>query len=116
MLKDYNQITNAISDSLTKLRFEAPEIMKGHSDLAAAATKDGALDKKTKELIALALAIVARCDGSVWIHTQTVIKLGVTKQELIGAAFPFFLALGFSNRLRLTFFGRFNRMHSHQSV
>ncbi|KTF06847.1 alkylhydroperoxidase, partial [marine sediment metagenome] len=29
-----------------------PEVMKGFSDMAKAATADGALDKKTKELIA----------------------------------------------------------------
>lgn len=83
MLKDYNQVTNAISDSLAKLRIEAPEIMKAHSDLAVLATKDGVLDKKTKELIALALCIASRCEGSVLIHTQALIKLGVTKQEIV---------------------------------
>jgi hypothetical protein len=51
MLKDYHQTTNAISDSLAKLRIEAPEIMKGHSDLAVLVTKHGVLDKKIKELL-----------------------------------------------------------------
>ena len=50
MSKEYKQITKDISSSLVKLRAEAPEMMKGFSDLAAAATKAGALDKKTKEL------------------------------------------------------------------
>lgn len=83
MPKDYNQVTEEISDSLAKLRIEAPEIMKGHSDLAVLATKDGVLDRKTKELISLALCIASRCDGSVLLHTQTLIKLGVTKQEVV---------------------------------
>ena len=51
MPKDYKQITKDISISLTKLRVEAPEMMKGFSDLAAAATKDGILDKKPKSLL-----------------------------------------------------------------
>ena len=83
MPKDYNQVTEEISDSLAKLRFEAPEIMKSHSDLAELVTKDGVLDKRTKELIALALGIASRCDVSIWLHTQTLIKLGVTKQEIV---------------------------------
>jgi AhpD family alkylhydroperoxidase len=58
-------------------------MMKGFSDLAAAATKAGALDKKTKELIALALGVAARCDGCLGFHTQTLVKLGATKQEVI---------------------------------
>ena len=83
MSKDYKQITKDISGSLAKLRAEAPEMMKGFSDLAAAATKDGALDKKTKELIALALGVAARCDGCLGFHTQALVKLGATKQEVV---------------------------------
>ena len=83
MSKDYKQITRDISSSLTKLRSEAPEMMKGFSDLASAATKDGVLDKKTKELIALALGVAARCDGCLGFHTQALAKLGATKQEVV---------------------------------
>ena len=83
MPKDYKQITKDISGSLAKLRAEAPEMMKGFSDLAAAATKDGALDKKTKELIALALGVAARCDGCLGFHTQALVRLGAKKQEIV---------------------------------
>jgi AhpD family alkylhydroperoxidase len=85
MLKDYKQITKDISASLTKLRAEAPDMMKGFGDLAAAATKDGILDKKTKELIALALGVAARCDGCLGFHTQALAKLGASKQEVVEA-------------------------------
>jgi AhpD family alkylhydroperoxidase len=57
--------------------------MKGFSELATAATKDGALDKKTKELIALALGVAARCDGCLGFHTQALVKLHATRQEII---------------------------------
>ena len=83
MPKDYKQITRDISGSLAKLRAEAPEMMRGFSDLAAAATKDGVLDKKTKELIALALGVAARCDGCLGFHTQALVKLGATRQEVV---------------------------------
>ena len=83
MPKDYKQITRDISGSLAKLRAEAPEMMKGFSDLAAAATIDGVLDKKTKELIALALGVAARCDGCLGFHTQALVKLGATRQEVV---------------------------------
>ena len=83
MSKDYKQITKDISASLTKLRAEAPEMMKGFSDLAAAATKDGVLDKKTKELIALALGVAARCDGCLGFHTQALARLGASRQEVV---------------------------------
>lgn len=83
MPKDYKQITKDISLSLAKLRAEAPEMMKGFGDLANAATKDGVLDKKTKELIALALGVAARCDGCLGFHTQALARLGATRQEVI---------------------------------
>ena len=83
MPKDYKQITRDISSSLAKLRTEAPEMMKAFSDLASAATKDGLLDKKTKELIALALGVAARCDGCLGFHTQALAKIGASKQEVV---------------------------------
>jgi AhpD family alkylhydroperoxidase len=50
--------------------------------LAAAATRDGALDKKTKELIALALGVAAHCDGCIGFHAEALVKLGATRQEV----------------------------------
>ena len=82
MTKLYKDITGDISPSLAKLRKEIPEVMNAFSSLAQAATKDGALDKKTKELIALALGVAAHCDGCIGFHTQTLVKLGTTRQEL----------------------------------
>lgn len=83
MAKVYKEITKDISKSLAKLRAEAPDLMKGFGDMATAATKDGALDKKTKELIALALGVAARCDGCIGFHTQALSKLGASEQEVI---------------------------------
>ena len=83
MTKLYKEITGDISPSLAKLRKEIPDVMSAFSSLAQAATKEGALDKKTKELIALALGVAAHCDGCIGFHTQTLVKLGVTRQELL---------------------------------
>jgi AhpD family alkylhydroperoxidase len=83
MSKIYKEITKDISSSLAKLRAEAPELMKGFGDLASAATRDGVLDKKTKELIALALGVAAHCDGCIGFHTQALSKLGASRQEII---------------------------------
>jgi AhpD family alkylhydroperoxidase len=83
MTKNYKEITSNISESLSKMRKEIPDVLNGFSALAQAATKDGALNKKTKELIALALGIAAHCDGCIGFHTQTLIKLGVTREEFL---------------------------------
>jgi len=55
--------------------------MQGFSTMAVSATKDGALDKKTKELIALAIGVSTRCDGCIGFHTKTLVDLEVTKAE-----------------------------------
>ncbi|OGT45858.1 MAG: alkylhydroperoxidase [Gammaproteobacteria bacterium RIFCSPHIGHO2_12_FULL_41_20] len=83
MAKSYKDIAQDSSGALAKLRKDIPEVMSGFSALAQAATKDGALDKKTKELVAIALAVAARCDGCIGLHMQTVIKLGTTRAELL---------------------------------
>lgn len=82
MSKEYKAITQSISKSIGKLQKEIPEVMKGFSAMAQAATKDGALDKKTKELVALALGVAAHCDGCIGFHSQTLHKLGATKAEV----------------------------------
>jgi AhpD family alkylhydroperoxidase len=81
--KNYKDIISDISPSLVKLRNEIPDVMNGFNALAKAATKEGALNKKTKELIALALGIAAHCDGCIGFHMQTLIKLGLTREELL---------------------------------
>jgi AhpD family alkylhydroperoxidase len=83
MTKSFKSITSEISSSLTKLRLEMPEVMNGFNSLAQAATKEGALSKKTKELIALALGIAAHCEGCIGFHVQALVKLGVTREELL---------------------------------
>ncbi len=81
MSKSYRAITADVSRSLAKLRADIPEATRGFSALAGAATKDGALSKKTKELIAIALAVAARCDACVGFHAEALVKLGATREE-----------------------------------
>ena len=57
MEKNYPEICKDISNNLRKLRKDIPDTMQAFSALAQAATRDGALDKKTKELIALAIGM-----------------------------------------------------------
>jgi AhpD family alkylhydroperoxidase len=78
----YGALTASVSKQLGTLRNDIPEVMKGFADLAKAATRDGALDRKTKELIALTLGVAAHCDACIGFHVQTLVRLGTTKAEL----------------------------------
>lgn len=83
MSKNYLEITDDANTYLAKLRKEMPDVMSGFSALAQAATKENALDKKTKELIALALGIAGHCDACIGFHVKALVKLGLTREELI---------------------------------
>jgi AhpD family alkylhydroperoxidase len=78
----YRELTQSVSKNLATLRADIPDVMKGFGDLARAASRDGALDKKTKELIATALGVAAHCDACIGFHVQALVKLGTTKAEL----------------------------------
>jgi AhpD family alkylhydroperoxidase len=82
MDKNYPEITKRISNNIKVLRKDIADTMQGFNMLAASATKDGALPKKTKELIALAIGVSTRCDGCIGFHTESLVKLGVTREEI----------------------------------
>lgn len=82
MTKSYPEITKRISSNMKILRTDIADTMQGFSAMAQAATKDGVLDKKTKELIALAIGVSTRCDGCIGFHTKALVDLGATKEEI----------------------------------
>ena len=89
MTKSYPDITKAISGNLKPLRKDIADVMQGFSAMAQAASKPGALDKKSKEFIALAIGVATRCDGCIGFHTEALVKLGATLgefEEVLGMA------------------------------
>ncbi len=49
------------------------------------AYEQGALDKKTKELIGLAASTVLRCDDCITYHIKQCVEVGVTREEFLDA-------------------------------
>jgi AhpD family alkylhydroperoxidase len=78
----YATLTRDISGQLAILRSDQPAVMKGFGDLSKASLAGGALSEKTKELIALALAVAAHCDGCLGFHAKALVRLGATKAEV----------------------------------
>lgn len=83
MSKKFSEVTSGINTQLAKMRKEMPDVMAGFSALASAATKDGVLDKKTKELIAMALAVANHCPGCIGFHSQALVRLEASREELM---------------------------------
>jgi len=82
MTKSYREITRSVSSSLAKLRADTPDVLKAFSALAEAATREGALTHKTKELIALALGVAGHCDACLGFHLKALNRLGATRAEV----------------------------------
>lgn len=77
-IKYRSQVKNVAGD-LAKL---APEAMKGYAALNMSGEKAVHLDARTRELIALAVAVTTRCDGCIAGHVEAALKHGVTKEEI----------------------------------
>ena len=80
---DWNSFIDQTNARMAALRKAMPEQSRGFAQLAQAAIAPGVLDSKTKELIALAIGITARCDGCLAFHAKAARKLGATRAEII---------------------------------
>jgi len=83
MYKDWRAMASELTADIRTLRAGAPDVMKGFSALAQAALKADALDTKTKELIALAVAVATRCDGCIAFHAEAAMKQGASRPEVL---------------------------------
>lgn len=83
MTKDWPEMARDLSQAIKEVRLGTPEVMKSFSAMAKAATEGGALDVKTKELMALAIAVAIRCDGCIAFHAQAAVKHGATREEIM---------------------------------
>jgi AhpD family alkylhydroperoxidase len=64
---------------------EAPETFAGFATMAERAKRDGVLGQKTKEFIALGMAVSTRCDSCIGFHVRALVNLKTTREEMIDA-------------------------------
>ena len=83
MSQSFPDLIDDLNAAIGKLRAGAPEPMRAFSALARESLKPGALDTRTKELIAVGIAIATRCDGCVGFHAKAAIKAGATREEIL---------------------------------
>jgi len=77
-----------------ELRRSVPDVYRGFGELQRAAFAPGAIDTRTKELIALAIAVVEGCDGCIASHAEAAARAGATRQEAAEAIGVTFLMKG----------------------
>ena len=83
MHKDWPLMAEELTVALGEVRGGAPEVMKAFGAMARAALAPAALDTKTKELLALGIAVATRCDGCIAFHAQAALRQGASRAEVM---------------------------------
>jgi len=79
---DYVARHRELTAGFRKLYRITPEVMTGFGTMHHGAAKDGALTRRTKELIALAIGICSQCDGCIAFHVHDALEAGATRAEI----------------------------------
>jgi len=85
MMLDWNAYRDELLATIGDLGRVSPETIRGYRALSDAGSKKDVLGAKTRELIALAVAVTRQCDGCITIHTAAALKQGATKEEIVEA-------------------------------
>lgn len=82
---DWKTFMAGIEGNIGTLTKEIPATAKGFGQMGQAAKADGALSEKTKEFIALGIAVSTKCDSCIGFHTRSLARLGATREEVTEA-------------------------------
>jgi AhpD family alkylhydroperoxidase len=85
MMMDWNGYLKDLLSTIGKLAELSPDTVRVYRTLSDAGKKTNHLDEKTRQLIALAVAVTTRCDGCITVHTDAAIKAGASKEEIAEA-------------------------------
>ncbi|PPD46496.1 MAG: carboxymuconolactone decarboxylase [Methylocystis sp.] len=83
MTNDWPELAKALTADIRNLRVGAPDVMKAFSSMATSAGATGALDARTKELVALAVSVAVRCDDCIALHAKAAAERGATREEIL---------------------------------
>jgi len=81
----YPERLQHIKSVLVEFSKKNPGATRAFGQLHKDAITAGALDSKTKEVIALAIAVASRCDGCIAFHTHDALRAGATPAEISDA-------------------------------
>ncbi len=79
VVNEFNEYRERMNE---KILASNDKVLKRFFSLDHQAYDDGALPKKTKELLGLVASMVLRCDDCIRYHLGSCFELGVTKEEV----------------------------------
>ncbi|HDL85681.1 MAG TPA: carboxymuconolactone decarboxylase family protein [Candidatus Acetothermia bacterium] len=81
-MEQMKETVQEVKRALGNLGKHIPDDMRHFTEFMGAVLKPGALDVKTKELIALGMGLTARCKYCIGMHTQSCLAAGATEDEI----------------------------------
>ena len=82
---DWNTFMADIEANIATFSKEVPQTVKGFGQMGQAAKAEGHLSEKTKEFIALGIAVSTKCDSCIGFHVRSLVRLKTTREELTEA-------------------------------
>lgn len=89
MMLDWNGYQKQLMPNSGQIGRLSPGTVRGYRELGDVGAKTGKLDAKTRELIALAVAVTRQCDGCITVHADAAVKHGAAREgiaEALGVA------------------------------
>ncbi|MPY92315.1 MAG: hypothetical protein GEV08_04380 [Acidimicrobiia bacterium] len=81
----YRDLFHRSGRAVSKLAQHQPEVHENFWKVHEAAMRPGALDRKTKELIGLALVVSMHCDVCITMHARDCLRAGCSREEVYEA-------------------------------
>lgn len=94
MFADWKNDVAHVKKSFGALGKKHPKMLQAYQALGAAAAEGNVLDAKTRELIALAVAVTTRCESCIGVHAEEAVKAGATEEEVAALAMSIALNAG----------------------
>jgi len=85
MMLNWNEYRRQLAAGVKDVGQLSPDTVRGYVELSSAGQKKDLLGAKVRELIALAVAVTARCDGCIAVHSEAAIRRGASKEEIAEA-------------------------------
>lgn len=84
-MTNWTETRDDMRAKLRSLNAAIPETSKAFGALGKSVKVDGALDFKTKELVAIGIAVADRCEPCIAFHVEGLLRAGGTRAELADA-------------------------------
>ena len=85
MMLNWSEYRGQLAAGVKEVGQLSPDTVRGYVELSSAGQKKDLLGAKIRELIALAVAVTARCDGCITVHSEAAIRHGASREEIAEA-------------------------------